>query len=94
MDFSGDQDLPAVVPQYLNVSEDKPPLAISIAEDLNAGIEVTEEEQDPSLTENGSQTSETVHGETKSSSGTPESSVVGSPDTESPVMVNEYVCIS
>lgn len=86
----GDQDLPAVVPQYLHVSEDKQPLAISIAEDLNAGIEVTEEEQDPSLTENGSQTSETVHGETKSSSGTPESSVVGSPDTESPVMVNEY----
>ncbi|XP_066489058.1 pericentriolar material 1 protein isoform X2 [Tiliqua scincoides] len=86
----GDQDLPAVVPQYLNVSEDKQPLVINVAENLNAGTVVTAEEQDSSLAENGSHTSETVHGETKSSSGTPESSVVGSPDTESPVMVNEY----
>lgn len=30
----------------------------------------------------------------KSASETPESSVAGSPDTESPVLVNEYVCIT
>ncbi|XP_053110484.1 pericentriolar material 1 protein isoform X3 [Hemicordylus capensis] len=86
----GDQDLPAAVPQYLNVSEDKQPLAVKVAEDLNTSTMLTVEEPDPSLEENENQTLETVHRETKSSSGTPESSVVGSPDTESPVLVTEY----
>ncbi|KAJ6668585.1 hypothetical protein lerEdw1_012067 [Lerista edwardsae] len=90
VNVKGDQDLPAVVPQYLNVLEDKQALAVNVVEDLNPGTVLTAEEPEPSLAENGNQTSETVHGETKSSSGTPESSVVGSPDTESPVMVNEY----
>ncbi|XP_042323563.1 pericentriolar material 1 protein-like isoform X2 [Sceloporus undulatus] len=85
----GDQDLTAFVPQYLNIMEDKQPLAVNSSEDLNPSTILTEE-QDSSLAENESHMLGTVSGETKSSSGTPESSVVGSPDTESPVLVNEY----
>ncbi|XP_060134831.1 pericentriolar material 1 protein isoform X6 [Zootoca vivipara] len=87
---NGDQDLPASVPQYLNVLEDKQPSAARGAEDLNASAALTSEEPDSSLAVNESQALDTLHGETKSSSGTPESSVVGSPNTESPVLVNEY----
>ncbi|CAI5783890.1 PCM1_C domain-containing protein [Podarcis lilfordi] len=87
---NGDQDLPAAVPQYLNVLEDQQPSAARGAEDLNASAALTSEEPDSSLAVNESQALDTLHGETKSSSGTPESSVVGSPDTESPVLVNEY----
>ncbi|KAH0616162.1 hypothetical protein JD844_027082 [Phrynosoma platyrhinos] len=89
----GDQDLTAFVPQYLNIMEDKQPLAVNGSEDLNSSTVLTEE-QDSLLAENESCMLGTVHGETKSSSGTPESSVVGSPDTESPVLVNEYVRIA
>lgn len=92
--FLGDQDLPAAVPQYLNVLEDQQPSAARGAEDLNASAALTSEEPDSSLAVNESQALDTLQGETKSSSGTPESSVVGSPDTESPVLVNEYVCIT
>uniref|UniRef100_A0ABM5GIJ1 Pericentriolar material 1 protein isoform X2 n=1 Tax=Pogona vitticeps TaxID=103695 RepID=A0ABM5GIJ1_9SAUR len=84
-----DQDFPSVVPQYLNIMETKQPLTLGSAEELNTSTVLTEE-QDSSLVENESQTSGIVQGETKSSPGTPESSVVGSPDTESPVLVNEY----
>nr|XP_028600540.1 pericentriolar material 1 protein isoform X10 [Podarcis muralis] len=87
---NGDQDLPAAVPQYLNVLEDQQPSAARGAEDLNASAALTSEEPDSSLAVNESQALDTLQGETKSSSGTPESSVVGSPDTESPVLVNEY----
>ncbi|XP_053260435.1 pericentriolar material 1 protein isoform X9 [Podarcis raffonei] len=87
---NGDQDLPAAVPQYLNVLEDQQPSAARGAEDLNASAALTSEEPDSSLAVNETQALDTLHGETKSSSGTPESSVVGSPDTESPVLVNEY----
>uniref|UniRef100_A0A8D2LYL9 Pericentriolar material 1 n=1 Tax=Varanus komodoensis TaxID=61221 RepID=A0A8D2LYL9_VARKO len=85
-----DQTLPAVVPQYLNIMEDKESLAVRIAEDHNVTTVLTIEEPDSVLSENEHHILDTVHGETKSSSGTPESSVVGSPDTESPVLVNEY----
>uniref|UniRef100_A0A8D2LVQ9 Pericentriolar material 1 n=1 Tax=Varanus komodoensis TaxID=61221 RepID=A0A8D2LVQ9_VARKO len=87
---SCDQTLPAVVPQYLNIMEDKESLAVRIAEDHNVTTVLTIEEPDSVLSENEHHILDTVHGETKSSSGTPESSVVGSPDTESPVLVNEY----
>ncbi|XP_067324849.1 pericentriolar material 1 protein isoform X5 [Anolis sagrei] len=86
----GDLDSPAVVPQYLNIIEDTKPIPVGAAEDLNPSTIVIEE-QDLPLAENESHASVTVHEEpTKSSLGTPESSVVDSPDTESPVLVNEY----
>lgn len=81
------------MPPYINASEDMQLLPIRVAEDLNPSAVLTAEEPTPSSAENKNQTSETVHGETRSSLGSPESSVVGSPDTESPVLVNEYVRI-
>ncbi|XP_062837571.1 pericentriolar material 1 protein isoform X2 [Anolis carolinensis] len=85
----GDLDSTVVVPQYLNIIEDTQAIPVNAAEDLNPSTVVTEE-QDVSLAENESHALVTVHEEPKSSSGTPESSVVDSPDTESPVLVNEY----
>nr|XP_056711052.1 pericentriolar material 1 protein [Euleptes europaea] len=90
VNVEGDQNLPAVVPPYINVLEEAQRLPIRAAEDLNPSAVLTAEEPTPSSEENKNQTSETVHGETKSSLGSPESSVAGSPDTESPVLVNEY----
>ncbi|KAL8207366.1 UNVERIFIED_CONTAM: hypothetical protein K2H54_055434 [Gekko kuhli] len=90
VNVEGDQNLPAVVPPYINVLEDTQLLPVRVTEDLNPSAVLTVEEPTPSSAENKIQTSETVHGETKSSLGSPESSVVGSPDTESPVLVNEY----
>uniref|UniRef100_A0A8D0DLC3 Pericentriolar material 1 n=1 Tax=Salvator merianae TaxID=96440 RepID=A0A8D0DLC3_SALMN len=88
---NGNQELLALIPQYLNVMEDnQEPLAIREPGDLNASAGLISEEPNCSLTVNGSQTLDALQGETKSSSGTPESSVVDSPDTESPVLVNEY----
>uniref|UniRef100_A0A803U0R4 Pericentriolar material 1 n=1 Tax=Anolis carolinensis TaxID=28377 RepID=A0A803U0R4_ANOCA len=85
----GDLDSTVVVPQYLNIIEDTQAIPVNAAEDLNPSTVVTEE-QDVTLAENESHALVTVHEEPKSSSGTPESSVVDSPDTESPVLVNEY----
>ncbi|XP_048365372.1 pericentriolar material 1 protein isoform X3 [Sphaerodactylus townsendi] len=85
----GDQNLTVIVSPYINVLEDAQLLPIRAAEDLNPSAILTVEESTPSA-ENKNQTSETVHRETKSSLGSSESSVVGSPDTESPVLVNEY----
>ncbi|XP_054845650.1 pericentriolar material 1 protein isoform X3 [Eublepharis macularius] len=86
----GDQNLPAVVPPYITVLEDAQLLPARVAEDFNPSAVLTAEESTPSPTENKNQTSETLPGEAKSSPGSPESSEAGSPDTESPVLVNEY----
>uniref|UniRef100_A0A8D0HDD1 Pericentriolar material 1 n=1 Tax=Sphenodon punctatus TaxID=8508 RepID=A0A8D0HDD1_SPHPU len=80
----GEQDLSVVLPLYLNVFESKQPLAVCAPESLTAINASTEE---PGLSLPGS---EKPLLETKSSTGTPESSMAGSPDTESPVLVNEY----
>ncbi|XP_015743621.1 pericentriolar material 1 protein-like [Python bivittatus] len=85
-----DQNRPAIVPQYLNLTEEKQSLAVRVAEDFNAGTILATEKTNSSLGENENQAIDAICGDTKSSSGTPESSVVGSPDTESPVLVNEY----
>uniref|UniRef100_J3S989 Pericentriolar material 1 protein n=1 Tax=Crotalus adamanteus TaxID=8729 RepID=J3S989_CROAD len=85
-----DQNTPAIVPQYLNLTEEKQSLVVRVAEDFNTSIILATEKTNAPLAENENQTMETICGDSKSSSGTPESSVVGSPDTESPVLVNEY----
>ncbi|XP_039205313.1 pericentriolar material 1 protein isoform X7 [Crotalus tigris] len=85
-----DQNTPAIVPQYLNLTEEKQSLVVRVAEDFNTSIILATEKTNAPLAENENQTMEAICGDSKSSSGTPESSVVGSPDTESPVLVNEY----
>ncbi|ETE73288.1 Pericentriolar material 1 protein, partial [Ophiophagus hannah] len=85
-----DQNIPAIVPQYLNLTEEKQSLVVRVAEDFNASIILATEKTNSPLAENENQAVDAICGDSKSSSGTPESSVVGSPDTESPVLVNEY----
>ncbi|XP_026522903.1 pericentriolar material 1 protein isoform X6 [Notechis scutatus] len=85
-----DQNMPANVPQYLNLTEEKQSLVVRVAEDFNASIILATEKTNSPLAENENQAVDAICGDSKSSSGTPESSVVGSPDTESPVLVNEY----
>ncbi|XP_063166571.1 pericentriolar material 1 protein isoform X7 [Candoia aspera] len=90
VNIKDDQNIPAIVPQYLNLTEEKQSLAVRVAEDFNASIILATEKTNSSLQENENQAIDAICGGAKSSSGTPESSVVGSPDTESPVLVNEY----
>ncbi|XP_070613719.1 pericentriolar material 1 protein isoform X7 [Erythrolamprus reginae] len=85
-----DQNITALVPQYLNLTEEKQSLVVRVAEDCNASIILATEKANSPLAENENQAVDAVCGDSKSSLGTPESSVVGSPDTESPVLVNEY----
>ncbi|KAM9143566.1 pericentriolar material 1 protein isoform 9-T11 [Pangshura tecta] len=80
-----EQDVPAILPHYLNMLENKQLLTVSAAESVTATEVSATEEPSPSLLVNEIQISET-----KSLTGSPESSMAGSPDTESPVLVNEY----
>ncbi|XP_058048576.1 pericentriolar material 1 protein isoform X9 [Ahaetulla prasina] len=85
-----DQNIPAIVPQYLNLTEENQSLVVRVAEDFNASVILATEKTNSPLAENENKAVDAICGDSKSSSGTPESSVVGSPDTESPVLVNEY----
>uniref|UniRef100_A0A8C8RGY6 Pericentriolar material 1 n=1 Tax=Pelusios castaneus TaxID=367368 RepID=A0A8C8RGY6_9SAUR len=85
-----EEDVPAILPHYLNMLESKQSLTVSAPESVIATNVSLTEEPSPSLLVNETQTSETMCLETKSSTGSPESSLAGSPDTESPVLVNEY----
>ncbi|XP_039396228.1 pericentriolar material 1 protein isoform X14 [Mauremys reevesii] len=80
-----EQDVSAILPHYLNMLENKQLLTVSAAESVTATEVSATEEPSPSLLVNEIQISET-----KSLTGSPESSMAGSPDTESPVLVNEY----
>ncbi|XP_030421398.1 pericentriolar material 1 protein isoform X4 [Gopherus evgoodei] len=80
-----EQDVPAILPHYLNMLENKQLLTVSAAESVTATEVSATEEPSPSLLVNEIQISET-----KSLTGSPESSMAGSPDTESPVLVHEY----
>ncbi|XP_059577777.1 pericentriolar material 1 protein isoform X8 [Alligator mississippiensis] len=84
-----EQDVSAVLPHSLNALENKQQLTVSAPETLTT-TDMTTEEPTPSLPVNEIQTSEIVCIEAKSSTGSPGSSMAGSPDTESPVLVNEY----
>ncbi|XP_067386709.1 pericentriolar material 1 protein isoform X10 [Emydura macquarii macquarii] len=85
-----EQDVSAILPHYLNMLENEQLLTVSAPESVIATTMSTKEEPSPSLLVNEIQTPETMCLETKSSTGSPESSMAGSPDTESPVLVNEY----
>lgn len=87
----GEQDVAAVVPHYLSVMENTPALAVNTPESFITAT-VKTEGSSSSLTGNETQTPDTTCAENKSAASS-ESSMAGSPDTESPVLVNEYVCI-
>ncbi|XP_038254331.1 pericentriolar material 1 protein isoform X6 [Dermochelys coriacea] len=84
-----EQDVPAILP-HLNMLENKKLLTVSAPESVNATKVSTTEEPSLSLLVNEIQISETMCIETKSLTRSAESSMAGSPDTESPVLVNEY----
>ncbi|KAJ7408353.1 hypothetical protein WISP_121333 [Willisornis vidua] len=87
----GEQDVATIVPHYLNVMENTPPLMINTPESFVTAT-VKAEESSSSLPMNESQTLDTTRAGNKSGASS-ESSMAGSPDTESPVLVNEYVRI-
>ncbi|KFZ66191.1 Pericentriolar material 1 protein, partial [Podiceps cristatus] len=84
----GEQDVATVLPHYLNVMENTPPLTVNTPESFITASMKTEESSS-SLPANETQTLDTtcVGNKSAASSG---SSMAGSPDTESPVLVNEY----
>ncbi|NXT47797.1 PCM1 protein, partial [Pluvianellus socialis] len=85
----GEQDVATILPHYLNVMENTPPLAVSTPESFITAS-TKPEESSSSLPVNETQTLDTTCVGNKSSAASSESSMAGSPDTESPVLVNEY----
>ncbi|NXJ53352.1 PCM1 protein, partial [Spizaetus tyrannus] len=76
-----------MLPHYLNVMENTPPLTVNTPESFITASMKTEESSS-SLPVNETQTLDTCVGNKSAASS--ESSMAGSPDTESPVLVNEY----
>lgn len=88
----GEHDAATVLPHYLNVVENTSPLTENTPESfITASVKT--EESSSSLPGNETQMLDTACVVNKSSAGSSESSMAGSPDTESPVLVNEYVSI-
>ncbi|NXX88358.1 PCM1 protein, partial [Centropus bengalensis] len=85
----GEQDVATILPHYLNIVEDTPPLTASTPESFVTASMKTEESSS-SLPVNETQMLDTTCAGNKSSAASSVSSMAGSPDTESPVLVNEY----
>ncbi|NXA90147.1 PCM1 protein, partial [Melanocharis versteri] len=88
VNVEGEQDVATVVPHYLSVMENTPALTVNTPESFVTAT-VKTEESSSSLAANETQTPDTTCAENKSGASS-ESSMAGSPDTESPVLVNEY----
>ncbi|NXL17760.1 PCM1 protein, partial [Setophaga kirtlandii] len=84
----GEQDTAAAVHHYLSVMENTPALTANTPESFITATVKTEGSSSP-LAVNETQTPDTTCAENKSGASS-ESSMAGSPDTESPVLVNEY----
>ncbi|XP_033369350.1 pericentriolar material 1 protein isoform X23 [Parus major] len=88
VNVEGEQDVATTVPHYLSVMENTPALTVDTPESFIATT-VKTEGSSSSLAVNETQTPDTTCAENKSGASS-ESSMAGSPDTESPVLVNEY----
>ncbi|XP_077638987.1 pericentriolar material 1 protein isoform X11 [Lonchura striata] len=88
VNVKGEQDVAAAVHNYLSVMENTPALAVNSPESFITAT-VKTEGSSSSLAVNETQTPDTTCAENKSAASS-ESSMAGSPDTESPVLVNEY----
>ncbi|XP_032915780.1 pericentriolar material 1 protein isoform X23 [Catharus ustulatus] len=88
VNVKGGQDVAAVVPHYLSVIENTPALTVNTSESFITAT-VKTEGSSSSLAVNETPTQDTTCAENKSGASS-ESSMAGSPDTESPVLVNEY----
>ncbi|XP_036750065.2 pericentriolar material 1 protein isoform X10 [Manis pentadactyla] len=83
-----EQDGTPVKPCYLNILENEQPLNNAVQKDPVTAIDSSKQPNPLPLTE--SETLVPRVKEVKSAQETPESSLAGSPDTESPVLVNDY----
>ncbi|NXP44202.1 PCM1 protein, partial [Heliornis fulica] len=88
LNVKGEQDVATIVPHYLSVLANTPLLVINAQEPFITAM-VKTEESSSSLPVNEIQTLDTTCVGNKSAASS-ESSTAGSPDTESPVLVNEY----
>ncbi|EHH64015.1 Pericentriolar material 1 protein [Macaca fascicularis] len=85
-----DQDISPVKPCYLNILEDEQPLNSASHKDSPATVDSTPEPNPLPLPLPEMEPLVPRVKEVKSAQETPESSLAGSPDTESPVLVNDY----
>ncbi|NXC05787.1 PCM1 protein, partial [Orthonyx spaldingii] len=88
VNVKGEQDVATIVPHYLSVMENTPALTVNTPESFITAT-VKTEESSSSLAVNDTQIPDTTCAANKSGASS-ESSMAGSPDTESPVLVNEY----
>ncbi|NXY27469.1 PCM1 protein, partial [Pomatorhinus ruficollis] len=88
VNVEGEQGVATIVPHYLSVMENTPALTVNAPESFITAT-VKTEGSSSSLAGNETQTPDTACAENKSAASS-ESSMAGSPDTESPVLVNEY----
>ncbi|NXX81479.1 PCM1 protein, partial [Urocolius indicus] len=86
VNVKGEQAVATILPHYLSVVENTPPLPVSAPESFITASMKTEEASSSSPV---NETLDTTCVENKSAASS-ESSMAGSPDTESPVLVNEY----
>nr|XP_054354456.1 pericentriolar material 1 protein isoform X29 [Pongo pygmaeus]XP_054354457.1 pericentriolar material 1 protein isoform X29 [Pongo pygmaeus] len=85
-----DQDNSPVKPCYLNILEDEQPLNSAAHKDSPATVDSTQQPNPLPLRLPEMEPLVPRVKEVKSAQETPESSLAGSPDTESPVLVNDY----
>ncbi|VCW90983.1 unnamed protein product [Gulo gulo] len=85
-----DQDGTPVKPCYLNILENEQPLNSAIEQDTLTTIDSSKQPNPLPLPLTEIKTLVPAVKEVKSAQETPESSLAGSPDTESPVLVNDY----
>jgi pericentriolar material 1 protein len=91
--MAGDEDDSPVKPCYLNILENEQPLNSAAPKDSLTIIDSSKQPDPLPLPLTEIETLVPRVKEVKSAQETPESSLAGSPDTESPVLVNDYVCI-
>lgn len=91
--MTDDHDSTPVKPCYLNILENEQPLNSAVQQDTLTTIDSSKQPNPLPLPLTEIETLVPTVKEVKSAQETPESSLAGSPDTESPVLVNDYVCI-
>lgn len=90
--MADDQDSSPVKPCYLNILENGQPLNSTAHKDSLTTTDSSKQPDPMPLLLTASEAVVPRVKEVKSAQETPESSLAGSPDTESPVLVNDYVC--
>ncbi|XP_069924531.1 pericentriolar material 1 protein isoform X6 [Oryctolagus cuniculus] len=90
LSMTDDQDSSPVKPCYLNILENEQPLNNATHDDSLSTVESSKQPSPLPLPLTEMETLVPRVKEVKSAQETPESSLAGSPDTESPVLVNDY----